>query len=100
MNNQESVVNSCQTNERAIIRTFMGYVDDSCMDTFTTDQVQRMQENIIEYLPSLCETFAPGGICVGRECQLGAWSQVRRELGSRASALGDPSRAMRGRKRS
>ena len=72
---QDTVIDSCGTNEPAFIRTFMGYVYDECMDVFTTDQVQRMQETIIEFLPSLCEKYAPGGNCVGRKCELGQWSQ-------------------------
>ena len=68
-------VTDCGSSEEIAYSSFMNYVHDSCMDHFTPGQVQRMQETIVEFKPSLCEKYAPGGNCVGRQCVLGEWSE-------------------------
>jgi hypothetical protein len=45
-----------------LLPDFMDYTDDSCMDRFTPGQVERMQQSVVMYLPSLL-SMEPIQVC-------------------------------------
>ena len=51
--------NACSSGELAPVNNYMNYVDDDWMNRFTSEQAQRMRDNIGAFRPDLLEVAAP-----------------------------------------